>query len=64
MPIPQIVKSLLSKLDEKQINENIYDYYIRFGANPKLLNDMIKAYISNILNDELDKWNPIKLNTA
>lgn len=60
MPIPQIIKGLLSLLDEKEINDTIYDYYVRFGSNPKLLNGMIKAYISNILNSELDKWTPIK----
>ena len=60
MPIPQIIKGLLSQLDEKETNNTIYDYYVRFGSNPKLLNDMIRAYISHILNEALDKWTPIK----
>jgi hypothetical protein len=59
MPIPQIIQRLLSGLDEKQINDTIYIYYKEFGSNPKILNDMIKTYISVIVNEKLNQWNPI-----
>ena len=59
MPIPQIIKRILSDLDEKEINNTIYTYYKEFGSNPKILNDMIKTYISVILNEKLSAWNPI-----
>jgi hypothetical protein len=59
MPIPQIIKHMLSDLDEKQINDTIYTYYKEFGSNPKILNDMIKTYISVIVNEKLSAWNPI-----
>jgi hypothetical protein len=60
MAIPQIIKKLLSQLDDQEINNTIYDYYRRFGSNPILLNGMIKTYISSIINDKLDSWTPIK----
>jgi len=60
MAIPEIIRKLLSELDEQEVNNVIYDYYTRFGSNPALLNGMIKAYISFIINDKLDSWTPIK----
>lgn len=59
MPIPKIIERMLCDLNEKEIDDTIFAYYKNYGQNPKLLNDMIKTYISVILNERLDMWNPI-----
>lgn len=59
MTIPKIIERLLTGLNEKDIDDTIFMYYKNYGSNPRLLNEMIKTYISVILNEKLNNWNPI-----
>jgi hypothetical protein len=62
MPIPVIIQKIFQNLDEKEINDTILMYYKKFGSNPKILNDMIKTYISVIINEKINSWNLINDN--
>ena len=56
MPIPLIIQKILEPINETEVNDTILSYYLSFGTNPKTLNDMIKTYISVIINEKLNLW--------
>jgi len=62
MPIPIIIEKILENINEKEVNDTILAYYKSFGSNPKILNDMIKTYISVIINEKLNCFNLINDN--
>jgi hypothetical protein len=56
MPIPIIIEKMLENINDKEVNDTILTYYKSFASNPKILNDMIKTYISVIINEKLNQW--------
>jgi hypothetical protein len=62
MPIPIIFEKILEGINDKEVNDTILTYYKTFGTNPKILNDMIKTYISVIINEKLNSWDLINDN--
>jgi hypothetical protein len=56
MPIPIIIQKILENINDKEVNDTILAYYKSFGSNPKILNDMIKTYISVIINEKINQW--------
>ena len=62
MAIPIIIQKILGEINEDEVNNTILTYYKSFGTNPKILNDMIKTYISVIINEKLNCWDLINDN--
>ena len=62
MPIPIIIQKILENINSDEVNDTILTYYKSFGSNPKILNDMIKTYISVIINEKLNCWDLINDN--
>lgn len=62
MPIPVIIQKILEQINEEEINDTILMYYKAFGTNPKTLNEMIKIYISIIINEKINSWDLINDN--
>jgi len=56
MPIPIIIQKILENINDQEVNDTILTYYKSFGSNPKILNDMIKTYISVIINEKINQW--------
>lgn len=62
MPIPVIFQKILEQINEEEVNDTILMYYKAFGTNPKTLNEMIKTYISVIINEKINSWDLINDN--
>jgi hypothetical protein len=62
MPIPIIIQKILENINSDEVNNTILTYYKSFGSNPKILDDMIKTYISVIINEKINSYHLINDN--